>query len=168
MNVSRGTFEPAPLDPVTVTGQERAGLEPPLAPPASGPMQRALQLVPPLPSRLIPEPAAGAAPADLPAELTPSTRPDPALAAANRLLEQELAEMHEEVAALQDLLEELPAIFERKFQQRLSRVLEERQQLEADNHNLWSRLRALTPGAEVDVRLLRPHGLLPPGGTAKL
>ncbi len=168
MNVSHGTCESAPMDPVTAAGQERAGLDPLLTPPASGPMQRALQLVPPLPSRPIPGPAASSTPTDEPLERMSAACPDPALAAANRLLEQELAQMHEEVAALQELLEELPGIFESKFQQRLSRVLEERQRLEADNRTLWGRLRALAPAAEAEIPLRRPHGLLPPGGTAQL
>lgn len=168
MNVIHGTCEPAPMDPVTAAGQERAGVDPLLTPPAPGTMQRALQLVPPLPSRQTPDPATTNVPTDEPLERMSAARPDPALAAANRLLEQELAQMHEEVAALQELLEELPAIFEGKFQQRLSRVLEERQRLEADNRTLWGRLRALAPAAEADVPLLRPHGLLPPGGAVQL
>lgn len=91
---------------------------------------------------------------------------DPSLLAANRLLERELAEVDEEVAALQELLEEIPSIFERKFQQRLDRVLEEQRQLETENRQLWSRLRALAPGAEITLQ--PPRGLLPPssGGLA--
>lgn len=127
------------------------------------PGQRTLQLVPPLAG------AAGTALNPLP-ELDlaqpPSSEPpgpaDPALASANRLLAAELEEVEEELGALQELLEELPAIFERKFQQRLGRVLQERRQLEADNRALWSRLRALAPGVEPEIGLQRPHGLLPP------
>lgn len=116
--------------------------------PAGSPQRashRTLQLVPPLTA----EPAGGRA-------------GDQALAAANRLLELELAEVQEEVEALQELLEELPAIFERKFQQRLTRVLQERRQLEADNRSLRSHLRSLAPGRELEVGSQRPHGLLPP------
>jgi hypothetical protein len=116
---------------------------------AARPPSRTLQLVPPLPDPLSP-----------PGRDQPAT--DPALAAANRRLERELAEVQEEVAALEELLEELPAIFERKFQQRLVAVLEERRRLEADNRDLRAQLRALGPGA-AEVPLQRLHGLLPPG-----
>jgi len=88
---------------------------------------------------------------------------DPSLLAANRLLERELADVDDEVAALQELLEEIPSIFERKFQQRLGRVIEEQRQLEAENRQLWSRLRALAPGAEITLQ--PPRGLLPPGSS---
>jgi hypothetical protein len=93
----------------------------------------------------------------------PLATPDPTLVAANRRLERDLAEVQEEVGALEELLEELPAIFERKFQQRLVAVLEERRRLEADNRTLRSQLRALAPGAAEVPPLQRPHGLLPPG-----
>lgn len=99
-------------------------------------------------------------PVEEPAQSAPRES-DPPLLAANRLLERELAEVDEEVAALQELLEEIPSIFERKFQQRLGRVLEEQRQLEAENRQLWSRLRALAPGAEITLQ--PPRGLLPPG-----
>jgi hypothetical protein len=132
---------------------------------AARPPSRTLQLVPPLSESLPPTGRHGAAsepdPPLQPA-LAPLPAADPALAAANRRLERELAEVQEEVGALEELLEELPAIFERKFQQRLVAVLEERRRLEADNRALRSQLRALAPGA-ADVPLQRLHGLLPPG-----
>jgi len=127
---------------------------------------RTLQLVPPRPD---PAASPGRHPGsiELDSQLRssdqPQALPDLALIAANRLLERELAEVQEEVGALEELLEELPAIFERKFQQRLVAVLEERRRLEIDNHALRSRLRALAPGA-AEVALERPRGLLPPVG----
>lgn len=136
----------------------------PLASASGRSVHRTLQLVPPLP---------GPSPQDSPEQTIQPLAPEPAeavrlkpvdqaLAAANRLLEQELAETQEEVEALQELLEELPGIFERKFRQRLARVLQERRQLEASNRDLWTRLRALSPAGEPEITLQRPHGLLPP------
>jgi len=163
MNASHGGSEPTPITPLVPAEQEWAGLETTPAAPGSRPAQRILQLVPPLPIQLSPQPPCAPAAEAGPVEAFTPPHAEPALAAANRLLEQELAEAREEVEALQELLEELPSIFERKFQQRLGRVLEERRRLEADNRTLWSRLRALAPAAEADVHLQRPHGLLPPG-----
>lgn len=153
MNASEAAAEAGKADPLIR----------PLSTPAPRPGQRTLQLVPPLAgvadASEAPRPVLELQP--LPAS-EPAGPADPALASANRLIAAELAEVEEELQALQELLEELPAIFERKFQQRLGRVLEERRQLEADNRALWSRLRALAPGVEPEIGLERPHGLLPP------
>ena len=93
----------------------------------------------------------------------PSARsPEPPLASTTRRLERELAEVEEEVGALQEMLQELPAIFERKFQARLHQLLDHQHCLEGENHALRKRLLAIAPGAENDPLPLRPRGLLPP------
>lgn len=55
-------------------------------------------------------------------------------------LERELAKTREELQAMQVLLEELPALFEDKFRQRLQPMLEEQQRLLDDNVRLRQRL----------------------------
>lgn len=87
---------------------------------------------------------------------------DQPLAAANRRLERELAEMQDEVGALQEMLEELPAIFERKFQARLQQLLDHQRRLQGDNGALRQKLLAIAPGSDQDPLPLRPRGLLPP------
>ncbi len=69
-----------------------------------------------------------------------STAPDP------QQLELELAAAHEELKALHEMLEDLPEIFERKFQQRLATVMEHQKHLLADNQALRERLYSLSPG----------------------
>ena len=91
-----------------------------------------------------------------------AANPQPPLAAATRKLERELADVQEEVAALQELLQELPTIFEHKFQSRLHHLLNQRHSLEGENHTLRTRLLAIAPGSENDPLPLRPRGLLPP------
>jgi len=88
--------------------------------------------------------------------------PEPTLASANRRLERELADIQEEVAALQEMLQELPTIFERKFQGRLQQVLDHQHSLEGENRALRKRLLAIAPGSENDPLPMRPRGLLPP------
>jgi hypothetical protein len=60
-------------------------------------------------------------------------------------LEQELAKTREELQAMQALLEELPALFEDKFRQRLQPMLEQQQRLLDDNANLRQHLLQLQP-----------------------
>ena len=91
-----------------------------------------------------------------------ATNPEPPLASATRRLERELADVEEEVAALQEMLQELPTIFERKFQARLQQLLDHQHSLEGENRGLRKRLLAIAPGAENDPLPLRPRGLLPP------
>ena len=91
-----------------------------------------------------------------------ASNPEPPLAAATRRLERELEEVQEEVAALQEMLEELPSIFERKFQGRLQHLLEHQKSLEGENRGLRKRLLAIAPGTVNDPLPLRPRGLLPP------
>jgi len=97
-----------------------------------------------------------------------ATSPEPPLASITRRLERELADVEEEVAALQEMLQELPTIFERKFQSRLQQLLDHQHSLEGENHALRKRLLAIAPGAENDPLPLRPRGLLPPAIRASL
>lgn len=73
-----------------------------------------------------------------------SPSPSPAL----RRLQRELAAAHAEARSLRELLEELPAILERKFQQRLQALLSEQRQLERENALLQQHLRARLSGSE--------------------
>ena len=59
------------------------------------------------------------------------------------MLEQELARTREELQAMQTLLEELPAVFEDKFRQRLQPLLEQQQRLLEDNANLRQQLQLM-------------------------
>ncbi|WP_216900410.1 hypothetical protein [Synechococcus sp. CCY 9618] len=69
-----------------------------------------------------------------------TTGPDP------QQLEMELAAARDELKALHEMLEDLPEIFERKFQQRLTTVMEHQKHLLADNQALRDRLYSLSPG----------------------
>ena len=66
--------------------------------------------------------------------------------------ERQLAEAKNQIAQLESLMEELPAIFERKFKQRLQPVMERQEQLLSDNRDLQQQLRRLAP-APGEVRL---------------
>ena len=101
-------------------------------------------------------------PAAVPGPDPSATSPEPPLASTTRRLERELADVEEEVAALQEMLQELPTIFERKFQARLQQLLDHQHRLGGENHALRKRLLAIAPGAENDPLPLRPRGLLPP------
>jgi len=158
MDASNGAVEPG-------SGAQPLRIPPP-PPPCSA--QRALHLVRSPSETEEAGPEAAAAPADaLPPVALPTPQPltaqgDAALEVATRRLRRELAEVQEEVAALQEMLEELPSIFERKFQQRLSKVVDQQRLLEANNSSLRRRLLALAPGGDPEALPLRPHGLLPP------
>ena len=97
-----------------------------------------------------------------------ATSPEPSLASITRRLERELADVEEEVAALQGMLQELPTIYERKFQGQLQQLLDHQHSLANENHALRKRLLAIAPGAENDPLPLRPRGLLPPAIRAGL
>ncbi|MEB3318849.1 MAG: hypothetical protein VKO39_12015 [Cyanobacteriota bacterium] len=73
-----------------------------------------------------------------------ASSPSPSL----RRLQRELAAAHAEARSLRELLEELPAILERKFQQRLQALLVEQRQLEQENALLQGHLLALVNGGE--------------------
>ncbi len=66
--------------------------------------------------------------------------------------ERQLAEAKNQIAQLESLMEELPAIFERKFKQRLQPVLERQELLLSDNRDLQQQIRRLAP-APGEVRL---------------
>ena len=69
-----------------------------------------------------------------------SSLPQPAPSPALRRLQRELAASLAEARSLRELLDELPAILERKFQQRLFALLSEQRQLEQDNAWLQEQL----------------------------
>jgi hypothetical protein len=87
-----------------------------------------------------------------------------ALAAAERQLE----DAKHQIAQLESLLEELPEIFERKFQQRLQPVMERQQQLLADKRHLQQHIQRLAP-APGEVRLrFNPIGAADGPGAVQL
>ena len=62
---------------------------------------------------------------------------------------------------MQALMEDLPALFEDKFRQRLEPMLEQQQRLLADNAGLRQHLLQLQPGADRSrQRLLMPRQAL--------
>ena len=74
----------------------------------------------------------------------------PAAGGGAERLNAELEAARAELAALEDLLEELPAIFESKFRQRLRSLLDQQHLLAEENRQLKERLLAPTgprPGA---------------------
>ena len=103
------------------------------ASPQSQPGQRALRLV-----------AAAAEPARTAAPDSPPQPPSPTLQRLQRNLEAARAE----ALTLHDLLEQLPAILERKFQLRLHALLAEQRQLQHDNALLQHHLFALQASPE--------------------
>jgi hypothetical protein len=136
-----------------------------IPPPPPRSLGRPLHLVP-LPERE-PEPATGGGgdpqrPAAVTGATPSAASPEVPLASATRRLERELADVQEEVAALQEMLQELPTIFERKFQGRLQQLLDHQNSLEGENRTLRKRLLAIAPGSENNPLPMRPRGLLPP------
>jgi len=136
-----------------------------IPPPPPRSLGRPLHLVP-LPDTE-PGPATGNGgdpqrPAAITGGATSAASTEPTLASATRRLERELTDVLEEVAALQEMLEEIPSIFERKFQGRLQQLLDHQHSLEGENRALRKRLLAIAPGSEADPLPLRPRGLLPP------
>lgn len=59
--------------------------------------------------------------------------------------ERKLAEARLQIAELEALLDEIPEIFERKFDQRLQPVLERQQRLQEDNADLRQQIHLLAP-----------------------
>jgi hypothetical protein len=90
----------------------------------------------------------------------PLSSPSPAL----RRLQLDLEAARAEARNLRDILEELPAILERKFQQRLRVLLAEQLQLEHENsylhHHLWVVLGG--HGKDIDAQAALPSALCPP------
>lgn len=94
------------------------------------------------PASAIPPAVTAAASTATPASLAiTTTGPDA------QQLEMELAAARDELKALHEMLEDLPEIFERKFQQRLATVMEHQKHLLADNQALRDRLYSLNPAA---------------------
>lgn len=125
---------------------------PPLDPTRATPPQ--LRLVSPDEELVEPAQAAAASPPLRSLGLTrPSLTSD---------LDSELQAAREELHALHELLEELPAIFERKFQQRLKVALHDQRRLLGENQELRRSLTALPPGASMPVASPPPRLLLPP------
>lgn len=73
-----------------------------------------------------------------------SATPSPSL----RRLQRDLEAARAEALSLHELLEQLPAILERKFQLRLAALVAEQRQLELDNALLQHHLLALHGGTE--------------------
>lgn len=94
--------------------------------------------------------AAGAPASAVPPAATPATPASLAITTTGpdaQQLEMELAAARDELKALHEMLEDLPEIFERKFQQRLATVMEHQKHLLADNQALRDRLYSLNPAA---------------------
>jgi hypothetical protein len=62
-------------------------------------------------------------------------------------LQRELAACREELASMRSLLDDLPQMFESKFEARLQPLLEQKQRLQAGNQGLRDQLSQLQPGA---------------------
>lgn len=99
------------------------------------------------PERSAEEPSSGT-----PAPAASTAAGDAATDAQQRIkqLEKELAASQEEVQELSAMLEDLPEIFERKFQQRLQGVLDQQRLLIAENSSLRDRLFGLLPAAATE------------------
>ena len=67
----------------------------------------------------------------------------------------ELESSQAEVAALHEMLADLPEIFERKFRQRVQGLVEDQQRLLNENQILRDRLYALTPATPTAPQALR-------------
>ena len=72
----------------------------------------------------------------------------------DRQAEHDLSSAQEQLQAMQTLLEELPEIFERKFQARLRPILEQQQQLLHDNAALRQQLQQLQPAQDSSAKPL--------------
>ena len=85
---------------------------------------------------------------------SPAEAPSPELAAALAAARQELEQSLGQLAELEQLIVELPGIFERKFAQRLQPLLERQRLLSEDNHALREHLQlGLPPAREGHARL---------------
>ena len=71
-------------------------------------------------------------------------------------LERELEDARCEADAMHEMLEDLPRIFERKFQQRLQNVLDHQRYLQAENLQLREHLLQLNPAAAPGVAARQP------------
>ena len=83
--------------------------------------------------------------------------PEQTLQLALASAERRLAEARLQIAELEALLEDLPEIFERKFQQRLQPLLERQERLLEDNTSLREQIQQLAPvPGEVRLRFNPP------------
>jgi hypothetical protein len=71
------------------------------------------------------------------------------------MTEQQLADARQRLADMEDLLRDLPEIFERKFQQRLQPLVERHDRLLEDNQQLRQQMRQLT-ATNAEMRQLPP------------
>jgi hypothetical protein len=116
--------------------------------PRNQPGQRALRLI--VPEQL---------PLEVPQQkAAPGAAPAPSASPALRRLQRELEAARAEAQSLHELLEELPAILERKLRLRLGALVAEQRQLEHDNAVLHHHLLALGSG---DPSLAPPLALPP-------
>jgi len=76
------------------------------------------------------------------------------------MTEQQLADARQRLADMEDLLRDLPEIFERKFQQRLQPLLERHDRLLEDNQQLRQQMRQLT-ATNAEMRQLPPAAASP-------
>jgi len=90
----------------------------------------------------------------MPVTAAPATESAIVLADRQRL-ELELHSSQAEVAALHEMLEDLPEIFERKFRQRVQSLVDDQQRLLNENQILRDRLYALTPTTPTAPQALR-------------
>ncbi len=140
-----------------------ADLAPMAAEPVADDLGRAGAAVPPA-SAVPATPPAPAAAAPAPPTATPASLAITTTGPDAQQLEMELAAARDELKALHEMLEDLPEIFERKFQQRLATVMEHQKHLLADNQALRDRLYSLNPAAadEPPPGSGRPQPLLLP------
>ncbi|AFY29517.1 hypothetical protein [Cyanobium gracile] len=101
----------------------------------------------PVPPASVAPPAAATAATPGPATASPTSLAITTTGHDAQQLEMELAAARDELKALHEMLEDLPEIFERKFQQRLATVMEHQKHLLADNQALRDRLYSLNPAA---------------------
>lgn len=152
------TLHPATPAPLATLAAEPAPPVPQLL------IRRQLQLIEtyeaaPEPEAVAPTPAADQPPSAPPASgATPAGNQEQAVPDPDRAeLLRELEVTRSELAELSLLVEELPAIFESKFRQRLEPILAEQSRLLADNELLRQQLQAL-PGSAIAARpLLLPE-----------
>lgn len=91
---------------------------------------------------------------------SPTDQPAPEAAAALAAARQELEQGLAQLAELDQLIVDLPGIFERKFAQRLQPLLESQRLLSEDNHALREHLQlALPQGREGQARLDQRPGV---------
>ena len=78
-------------------------------------------------------------------EITDTDQPVDPLQLALAMAERQLAEARLQIAELEALLDQIPEIFERKFEQRLQPVLERQERLLDDNTELRQQIQLLAP-----------------------